>query len=107
MNWRTHVVLKNLRLGPDGKVDPTKRGIPTGWGFDTVHCANYLWEILGWTTYSIMTKSYMSALFTLFGLGIMYAWAQKKKGKLIQYFSNDEKLVRRFKKKPALIPFFK
>ena len=63
MNLRTHIVLKNLRVGADGKIVKHKRGIPRGWGFDIVHCANYTWEILGWVIYTVMAKSWMSKLF--------------------------------------------
>lgn len=62
LNYKCHVVLRNLRVGSSGSVDHHKRGVPKGWGFDSVHCANYTWEILVWITYSIMTKSWASSL---------------------------------------------
>ena len=65
MNYRCHMTLRNLRVGSDGKIKHGVRGIPEGNGFDTVHCANYLWEILGWTIYTIMTKSWMSKVVLL------------------------------------------
>ena len=62
MNYKCHCVLRDLRLDSSGKVDPHKRGIPRGFGFDSALCANYTWEILTWITYTIMTKSWMSTI---------------------------------------------
>ena len=51
MNLMCHLTLKNLRSGggsneeEEGSVRK-KRGIPHGWGFDQVSCANYFWVIL-------------------------------------------------------------
>lgn len=104
LNLRCHIILRKLRVKSDGKVEQNKRGIPKGCGFDMVHCANYLWEILGWTTYSVMTKSYMGILFTLFGAAIMAVWAQGKKAKLLKCYKDDEELHRKLKRKKALFP---
>lgn len=42
-----------------------------------VHCANYLWEVMGWTTYSVMTKSYMGKKPSLTFRGYFhYLWSQ-------------------------------
>jgi len=48
MNLMCHITLRNLR-----KPGSSERGIPAGWGFDFVSCANYFWESLAWLTYSI------------------------------------------------------
>lgn len=37
LNLKTHLILKSLR-----KQGSTDRGIPRGWGFNQVSCANYL-----------------------------------------------------------------
>jgi very-long-chain enoyl-CoA reductase len=50
LNLMTHITLKNLR-----KPGSTERGIPKGWGFDLVSCANYLWEGLCWTVFAVLT----------------------------------------------------
>jgi very-long-chain enoyl-CoA reductase len=36
------------------KNDKKNKGIPKNWGFKYVACANYLWETLGWLTFSIL-----------------------------------------------------
>ncbi|KAI0784549.1 3-oxo-5-alpha-steroid 4-dehydrogenase-domain-containing protein [Abortiporus biennis] len=72
-NWRTHVILRNLR--PAG----TKvRKIPYGYGFDLVSCPNYAFEILGWTVISVMTNSYASHVFLIAAVYIEVVWALKK-----------------------------
>jgi len=47
-NLMTHIILKNLR-----KPGSTERGIPKGWGFGLVSCANYFWESLCWTVFAV------------------------------------------------------
>lgn len=48
LNLKTHAVLRDLR-----KPGSSERGIPKGWGFDTISCANYFWESLCWTMFAI------------------------------------------------------
>lgn len=51
-NLITHLTLRSLR--PPG----TKtRQIPFGYGFNMVSCPNYLFEILGWVMFSVLTGS--------------------------------------------------
>lgn len=50
MNLMTHITLKNLR-----RPGSTERGIPKGWGFGLVSCANYFWEIMCWLTFAIFS----------------------------------------------------
>lgn len=51
-NFYTHLTLRSLR--PAGT---KKRSIPGGYGFDTVFCANYMFESLVWIGTTIMTGS--------------------------------------------------
>jgi very-long-chain enoyl-CoA reductase len=51
LNFKTHVALKNLR-----KEGTTQRGIPKGWGFGMVSCANYLWESCAWLSFALMAR---------------------------------------------------
>jgi len=51
-NFYTHLTLRSLR--PEGT---KKRSIPTGYGFDTVFCANYMFESLVWIGTTLMTGS--------------------------------------------------
>ena len=55
-----------------------KRGIPRGWGFGYVSCANYYWEALGWMTFSLLTRCYTSYMFTFYSVYQMLEWAIKK-----------------------------
>lgn len=59
MNFNCHVALRNLR-----KPGSSERGIPKGYGFDMVSCANYFWESLCWLTFSIHSQCFGSYLFT-------------------------------------------
>jgi very-long-chain enoyl-CoA reductase len=52
MNLMCHITLRNLR-----KPGSTDRGIPKGWGFDLVSCANYFWESLCWLAFAIQAQS--------------------------------------------------
>ena len=51
LNLMAHITLKNLR-----KPGSTERGIPKGWGFDQVSCANYFWEIMCWITFAAFSQ---------------------------------------------------
>ena len=58
MNLMCHITLRNLRAP-----GTSARGIPEGWGFGLVSCANYFWESLAWLTYSISSQCFGSYLF--------------------------------------------
>lgn len=73
MNLMCHITLRNLRA-PGSSV----RGIPKGWGFDFVSCANYFWESLAWLTFSISSQCAGSYLFWAVSTGQMLDWAIKK-----------------------------
>jgi very-long-chain enoyl-CoA reductase len=78
-NYNAHVVLSKLRK-PGG----TERGIPKGFGFDTVTCPNYSFELIAWTGIALVTKSWSTVLFGLIAYGQMQIWAQKKERALRQ-----------------------
>lgn len=73
LNLKCHLELSSFR-----KNDKKGRGIPKNWGFKYVSCANYLWESLGWLTFSIMTRCYSSFAFTAVSVAQMASWAFKK-----------------------------
>ena len=104
MNYKCHKVLRNLRTGSGNSVDPHKRGIPRGWGFDQMLCANYTWEILTWVIYTIMTKSWISAGFMSFGAYTMAIWAKKKKRALLDALSDEDKEKGEIYKRALLLP---
>lgn len=60
MNFMCHMTLRNLR-----KPNTSRRGIPKGWGFGQVSCANYFWESLCWLTFSVSTQLLGAYLFMI------------------------------------------
>jgi len=83
MNLMTHITLKNLR----GR-GSNARGIPSGWGFDLISCANYFWETLAWITFSILVNTFTSWVFTTFAFLQMAQWAGQKHRKYKKEFSD-------------------
>lgn len=73
MNLMCHIQLMSLR-----KPGSTERGIPKGWGFDFVSCANYFWEALCWITFSVQSQVGGAYLFTLVSALQMLQWALQK-----------------------------
>ena len=51
MNLLCHLHLKSFRK----KVGDTKLGIPTLHGFRYVACANYFWEIMAWSIFTLVS----------------------------------------------------
>lgn len=73
LNLKTHLILKNLR-----QEGTTERGIPFGWGFNQVSCANYLWEACAWSSFAVMSNIWGSWLFLVVSFIQMLIWAIKK-----------------------------
>ena len=94
MNFLTHNVLKNLR-----KPGSTERGIPNGYGFGLVSCANYFWETLAWTSYSVFSGTLTSYIFLAVSFFQMTDWALKKHKRYKKEFPNYPK------NRTAIIPF--
>lgn len=94
LNYKTHVVLKNLR-----KEGSTERGIPRGWGFDQVSCANYLWESCAWFSFALMAKIWGGYAFLSFSFIQMLLWAIKKHKRYQQEFPDYPK------RRKAMVPF--
>ncbi|CAI2376879.1 unnamed protein product [Moneuplotes crassus] len=94
MNFLCHNQLKNLR-----KPGTTERGIPQGYGFGLVSCANYFWETLVWLSYSIFTGTATSYLFCAFSFYQMADWALKKHGRYKKEFKDYPK------NRTAIVPF--
>ncbi|KIL65678.1 hypothetical protein M378DRAFT_76541 [Amanita muscaria Koide BX008] len=94
-NLHTHWTLRNLR--PEGS---RKRGIPYGYGFSFLSCPNYFFEIIAWITFSVMTHSGSSYLFTAIAITQMAVWAAKKHKVYKKEFGNSYP-----KGRYALMPF--
>jgi very-long-chain enoyl-CoA reductase len=73
MNMMCHITLRNLR-----QPGSSERGIPKGWGFGLVSCANYFWEALCWLTFAVMTQVIGAYIFAIVSTAQMMDWAIKK-----------------------------
>jgi len=92
-NGYTHIQLRNLR--PAGS---KKRAIPRGFAFEYVSCPNYLFEILAWTSFTVLTQSIPALLFALAGAVQMWFWAVKKHKQYRKEFPD-------YPRRKVLIPF--
>lgn len=95
MNFKCHCVLRDLR-----KAGSTERGIPVGWGFGLVSCANYFWEMLCWIIFAVSTQCVGSYIFAIASTGQMIAWALKKHQRYRKDFGDKYPRGRK-----AMIPF--
>ncbi|GJE85557.1 3-oxo-5-alpha-steroid 4-dehydrogenase-domain-containing protein [Phanerochaete sordida] len=93
-NLKTHLILRDLR--PAGT---TTRAIPFGYGFGTMTCPNYFFEIVGWLVVCGMTGSYSAWFFLLAGTYMMGVWAIKKHKNYKKEFGKD------YPKRYKMIPF--
>jgi very-long-chain enoyl-CoA reductase len=94
-NLKCHLILKGLKEKNQGE-----KGIPYGEGFEYVSCANYFWEFLAWSFFSLFVNLASFYVFTLFGFLIMRAWAIKKHKEYLKTFAD-----RYPKNRKAIIPF--
>nr|CAG8486635.1 7522_t:CDS:2 [Entrophospora candida] len=92
-NFATHITLRDIC--PPG----TRNRYYYGYGFDFVTCPNYFFEVLAWTSISILTNSFAAYLFTFIGFIQMYFWAIKKHKSCHIEFRNYPK------NRKAMIPF--
>ena len=87
-------MLRNLR-----KPGSTERGIPQGWGFGLVSCANYLYESLTWLMFAIPSQQWCAYLFWAFSTVIMAVWAKGKHNRYKKDFPEYPKV------RKAMFPF--
>jgi very-long-chain enoyl-CoA reductase len=73
LNMMCHITLRNLR-----KPGSTERGIPKGWGFDLVSCANYFWESLCWLVFAVQSQVIGAYVFFIVSTVQMVMWAIAK-----------------------------
>jgi len=95
MNLMCHITLRNLR-----KEGTSERGIPEGWGFDLISCANYFWESLCWFTFALSTQCLGAYLFWFVSTAQMLDWALKKHKRYKKDFEGKYP-----KKRKAMFPF--
>lgn len=72
-NLNAHLHLASLR--PAG----TKtRQLPTAFGFKTVSCANYWFELVAWAAFVVMTQELAALGFLVVAFMQLVPWAQKR-----------------------------
>ena len=86
LNFMTHMTLRNLR-----KPGTNERGIPKGWGFQWVSCANYWWEFLCWLLFYIQSGHPGSLPFLGVSIVQMVIWAQGKHQRYLKDFKDYPK----------------
>jgi very-long-chain enoyl-CoA reductase len=95
-NLMCHITLRNLR--GEGSSD---RGIPHGWGFQLVSCANYFWESASWFCFAVITQVWGAYLFWIVSSVQMMDWAIKKHQRYKKDFGEGYPKGRK-----AMFPFF-
>ncbi|ODV77884.1 uncharacterized protein CANTADRAFT_91338 [Suhomyces tanzawaensis NRRL Y-17324] len=89
-NYKAHANLANLRAK-----DSKKYAIPYGYGFNLVSCPNYLFEILGWSVFTVLIGNWSSLVFTIVGGATMTTWAIKRHKRYLKTFGDEYKKLRR------------
>lgn len=100
LNGITHLTLRNLR-----KLGTKERGIPTGFGFGLVSCANYFWEICAWGSFAVFSKTASAYLFFIASVAILTKWALERHYRYKKEFDGKEGRPLYPKGRKALIPF--
>ena len=85
MNGLCHLHLRNLR-----KPGTRERGIPRGFGFNQVSCANYFWEILAWVCFALVSQCLTSYLFLVASGYILLGWSMTRHKNYIKEFDGKE-----------------
>jgi very-long-chain enoyl-CoA reductase len=94
LNFQCHCVLRDLR-----KPGTTTRGIPKGWGFGYVSCANYFFEALCWLVFALQAQVLGAYFFLAVSFFQMLDWAIKKHKRYRKEFKED------YKTRYAMVPF--
>eukprot|EP01017_Pseudomicrothorax_dubius_P050261 TRINITY_DN9483_c0_g1_i2.p1 TRINITY_DN9483_c0_g1~~TRINITY_DN9483_c0_g1_i2.p1 ORF type:complete len:316 (+),score=91.32 TRINITY_DN9483_c0_g1_i2:73-948(+) len=110
LNFQCHKTLASFRKpkaneNAESEEVKSRRGIPTGWGFDTVSCANYFWEICIWTTYAVLNRTKTSYAFVLTTIYVLVQWALKRHRRYRKEFDGKEGRPLYPKNRKAIIPF--
>ncbi len=93
-NLYCHIILKNLR-----RPGTRERGVPRGFLFEFVSCANYTFEIWAWTIFSVFTMTLTSWFFLAVSTAQIMAWSVKKHVALKKEFGDKAP------KRKILFPF--
>jgi very-long-chain enoyl-CoA reductase len=99
-NARAHRVLRALRA-PGG----LERQIPRGPLFRRLSCPHYLFEILSWLGFNLVTQTGAGVAFMLVGAGILGAWAHTRHAAYRKEFDGQDGREKYPDERRALIPF--
>ncbi len=99
-NARAHRMLRELRA-PFGR----EKHIPRGWLFRRVSCPHYLFEILSWVGFNLVTQTWAGVAFMLVGAGILGAWAHTRHVAYRRQFDGQDGREKYPDQRRALIPF--
>lgn len=72
-NARAHRLLRDLR-----PLGTKQRKIPRGFLFEQVSCPHYLFEILSWVGFALLTQTWAARAFLLLGACILGSWAHAR-----------------------------
>ena len=98
-NAHAHLVLRNLRTQ-----NGLERSIPRGFLFERVSCPHYLFEILSWLGFNLVTGTWAGVAFMLVGAGILSAWARTRHLAYRQQFDGQDGRASYPPQRRALIP---
>jgi very-long-chain enoyl-CoA reductase len=99
-NAAAHLMLRRLR--PEGS---TQRQLPQGFLFERVSCPNYLFEVMSWVGFTILTWALSSLVFTLTGAAILTAWARERHQAYKSEFDGKDGKALYPEKRKAIFPF--
>jgi very-long-chain enoyl-CoA reductase len=98
-NARAHRMLRDLR-----PVGTKQRVIPHGFLFERVSCPHYLFEILSWLGFALLTETWAARAFCAVGAGILGAWAHTRHVAYRKDFDGNEGREKYPEGRRALIP---
>jgi very-long-chain enoyl-CoA reductase len=98
-NARAHRMLRDLR--PAGS---KLRVIPRGFLFESISSPHYLFEILSWVGFALVTQTWAARAFLVVGAGILGAWAHTRHAAYRKDFDGQEGREKYPAGRRALIP---
>jgi very-long-chain enoyl-CoA reductase len=100
LNGCCHWVLRNLRP-PGTKV----RGIPQGFGFGLVSCANYMYEVFCWLIFAVYVHTIGGYAFIASTIFVLSQWSMERHLRYKREFDGKEGRQKYPPIRKALIPF--
>ena len=94
------MILRNLR-----KPGTKERGIPKGYGFGLVSCANYFWEVCAWGCFAGLSRCSTSYLFLIATIVILSKWSMVRHKRYLKEFNGEDGKPNYPRNRKALFPF--